>query len=102
MPRVKKAREGSSGRGRRTRRDSEVTEPHVQEAAGRGARSRASVSNDDADQTSVAALTLDQLIDAVGVRVRQKRTRRSSQIMQFISTIKRRFLHVVKVMNFMT
>ena len=71
MPRVKKARAGS-GRGRQTRRESEVTEPRVREAAGRGTRSRASVGNDHAGQTSVAALTLDQLMDAVGVRVRQE------------------------------
>ena len=71
MPRVKKAR-ADSGRGRQTRRESEVTEPHVREAAGRGARSQASVVNYDTSQTSVAALTLDQLMDAVGVRVRQE------------------------------
>ena len=70
MPRVKKARVGSSGRGRRTRRESEVAQLRVREAAGHGARSRASVANDDVGQTSVAALTLDQLMDAVGVRVR--------------------------------
>ena len=71
IPRVKKAR-ADSGMGRQTRRESEVTEPHVREAAGRGTRSRASVVNDDTSQTSVAALMLDQLMDAVGVRVRQE------------------------------
>ena len=71
MPRVKKARAGS-GRGRQTRRESEVTEPHVREAAGRGTRSRASVGIDHTGQTSVTALTLDQLMDTVGVRVRQE------------------------------
>ena len=72
MPRVKKARAGCSGRGRRTRRESEVTELRVREAAGRGTRSRVSVGKDDAGQISVAAMTLDQLMDAVGVRVRQE------------------------------
>ena len=71
MPRLKEARAGS-GRGRQTRRESEVTEPRVREAAGCGTRSRASVGNDHAGQTSVAALMLDQLMDTVGVRVRQE------------------------------
>ena len=40
----KKARAGSSGRGRRTRSESEVAELRVREAAGRGALKYASAS----------------------------------------------------------
>ena len=71
MLKEKKGGAGSNGRGRWTGRQSEATESWARESERRGITNWASVVRDDVGQASVAALMLDQLMDAVGVQVRQ-------------------------------